>query len=355
MRRRTFGGARYALLLAGLIVALVVAILLAVSLGAVDVAIADTARVIGHHLFPGLVDPLADRSKDQIIWNLRVPRVLLAPLVGGGLALVGAVLQAVVRNPLADPYLLGISSGASFGAVLVLVFGTGAIGGLSMSTAAFAGGVSTTLLVYVLAQRRGRITPSRLILAGVAVGYLLTAAYGFVIYTSPNTGEQPASTRALFWLLGSLGPATWHTLTIPAIALLACSLLLLAQARPLNALMAGEEAAASLGVNVARFRLAMLLVTSLLTGVMVAVSGAVAFVGLIIPHAARLVVGVDHRRLLLVSALGGALFLVLVDLAARVAERPNELPLSVVTSLFGAPFFVWLLRRQGRTREEALG
>ncbi len=348
-------GIGVAVLLLALVAALVAVVLVAISLGAVDVPISVTARVVGHHLFSRWIRPIRNASQDQIIWNLRVPRVLLAPLVGAGLATAGAVLQAVVRNKLADPYLLGVSSGASFGAVLVLVLGSGAIGGLSLSAAAFLGATVTTILVYLLAQRSGRVTPSRLILAGVALGYLLTAAYGYVVYTSPNKGEVPASTRALFWLLGSLGSATWSTLTLPALAILATSVVLLLQARPLNALMAGDETAVSLGVNVSRFRIEMLIVTSLLTGVMVAVSGAIAFVGLVVPHMARMVVGSDHRRLLPVAALGGALFLVLADLAARIAERPSELPLSIVTSLVGAPFFVWLLRRHGRRREEMLG
>jgi iron complex transport system permease protein len=354
-RHRRLSGARFVLLLLALAGALVVAVLLAISLGAVDVPIADTARVVGHHLFPRWVDPLSAAAQDQIIWNLRVPRVLLGPLVGAGLALVGAVLQALVRNQLADPYLLGISSGAAFGAVLVLVFGAGTIGGLSLSGAAFLGGVSTTFLVYLLAQRRGHVTPSRLILAGVALGYLFTAGYGYVIYTSPNEGQQPASTRALVWMLGSLGSAKWSTLVIPALVLLCCFVALQLRAGALNALLAGEETARSLGVDVGRVRLEMLAVTALLTGVMVAVSGAVAFVGLVIPHVVRMVVGADHRRLLPAAALTGAVFMVLVDLAARTVERPNELPLSIVTATVGAPFFVWLLRRQGRIHEEALG
>ena len=350
--RPRLSGLRFSLLLVALTAALVVAVILGVSLGAVDVPVGDTARVIGHHLIPGLVGPIGDPAQDQIIWNVRVPRVLLGPLVGGGLALVGAVLQAVVRNQLADPYLLGVSSGATLGAVVVLVLGSGVVGGLSLSAAAFGGAVVSTLLVFAVAQRRGRIVPSRLVLAGVAIGYLFTAAYSFVIYTSPNKGEIPAATRALFWLLGSLGSATWSTLEVPAAAMLACSVALLLAARPLNALLAGDETATSLGVNVPRFRVEMLAVTSLLTGAIVAVSGAVAFVGLVIPHVVRRVVGADHRHLLPVSALVGALFLVLVDLAARLLERPDELPLSIVTSAVGVPVLIWLLHRPGRARRE---
>ena len=293
--------------------------------------------------------------QDQIIWAFRLPRVLLGALVGAGLAVVGAVLQAVVRNPLADPYLLGISSGASLGAVLVLVQGSASIGGASVPAAAFTGAVAATALVYVLARRRGRVTPLRLILAGVAIAYLFQAAYSYVILRTTNAQATQAAQGVLFWLLGSLGAARWSTLTFPSVGLAIGSVVLLLQARSLNAVALGDEAALSLGIPVHRFRIQMLGVTSLVTGVLVAVSGTVAFVGLIVPHLARLLVGADHRRVLPVSALLGAVFLVVVDLVARTAEQGVELPLSIVTAVLGVPFFVWLLRRRQRDTDEAYG
>ena len=343
--------ARFSLLLSCLVGAVGFSVLLATSLGPVSVPLVESGRSVAHHVLPDIVGAPADRVQDQIIWQFRLPRALLGVLVGGGLALVGCALQAAVRNPLADPYLLGVSSGAALGAVTVIALGSAAAGGLSVSGAAFAGALAAMGLVYVLARRRGRVSPLRLVLAGVALAYVFQAIYSFMLIKT----EPQAAQAAQFWLLGSLGSASWSDLGVPAAALLAGSVFLLLQARSLNSLLAGEETAVSLGVNVNRFRVQLLVVTSLLVGVMVAVSGAIAFVGLIIPQVCRLVVGSDHRRLLPVAALTGAAFLVLVDLAARTIDQPAELPLTIVTAVFGVPCFVWLLRRRDRSREDALG
>jgi iron complex transport system permease protein len=337
----------FPLLILALCLALGTSALLAVGAGPVAIPPGVSGRILAHHLLPGLLDPTWETVQDRIIWTFRLPRTLLAMVVGAGLALIGTVLQAVVRNPLADPYLLGVSSGASLGAVLVLALGPAVVGGLSLSVAAFLGGLLATGLVYLLAQRGGRIAPSRLILAGVALAYLFQACYSFLLLTT----QPEAAQGVLFWLLGSLGGARWSDLTLPAMALLAGSAVLVLQARPLNSLLAGEETAVSLGLGVNRFRVQMLLITSLLVGVMVAVAGAIAFVGLIVPHLVRLVVGADHRRVLPAAMLAGAVFLVLVDLAARTLNQPAELPLSIVTALVGVPFFLWLLRRRERSRE----
>lgn len=340
-------GAAFPLLIVALSLALGASVLLAVGVGPVAIPPGVSGRIVLHHLAPGLLDQAWEPVQDRIVWTFRLPRTLLAVVVGAGLALVGTVLQAVVRNPLADPYLLGVSSGASLGAVLVLVLGPALVGGLSLSVAAFLGGLLATSLVYLLAQRGGRITPSRLILAGVALAYLFQACYSFLLLKT-----QPEATQGvLFWLLGSLGGARWSDLTFPALTVLAGSVILVLQARPLNSLLVGEETAVSLGLSVNRFRVQMLLITSLLVGVMVAISGAIAFVGLIVPHMVRLVVGADHRRVLPAAVLTGAVFMVLVDLAARTVNQPAELPLSIVTALVGVPFFLWLLRRRDRSRE----
>ncbi|MFG1694787.1 FecCD family ABC transporter permease [Nonomuraea sp. NPDC049309] len=338
---------RFAVLVAMLALSIVASTWLAVSIGAVRVAPGQVWGIVVDRLVPGALPRTWTPVQEQIVWEFRLPRALLALLVGAGLAVVGAVLQALVRNPLADPFLLGISSGASFGAVLVAILGASALGGLSMSAAAFAGSLLALGLVYLLAQKSGRLTPSRLVLAGVALAYLFQAAYSFVLQLA-QSGR--AAQQVLFWLMGSLGGARWHLLPVPA-AVLACGVAyLLTQHRPLNALAAGEETAVSLGVNVARFRLTLFVLTSLLVGVLVATSGAIAFVGLIVPHAARLLVGADHRRVLPVTALLGAVFLQLVDVAARTVNAPQELALSIVTALFGVPFFLWLLRRRSAER-----
>ncbi|TDC96654.1 iron ABC transporter permease [Nonomuraea deserti] len=343
-RRR---GGRFAALVVALAVAVVAATWLAVSIGAVHVALPQAWGIVADRLVPGLVPRTWTPVQAQIVWEFRLPRALLALLVGAGLAVVGAVLQALVRNPLADPFLLGVSSGASFGAVLVLILGASTLGGLSLSGAAFAGSLLALGLVYALAQRSGRLTPSRLVLAGVALAYLFQALYSFVLQQA-QSGR--AAQQVLFWLMGSLGGARWHMLPLPTVVLVGGLVYLLLQHRRLNALTAGEETAVSLGVNVARLRITLFVLTSLLVGVLVATSGAIAFVGLIVPHAARLLVGADHRRVLPVTALLGAAFLQLVDVAARTVNAPQELALSIVTALFGVPFFLWLLRRRSVDR-----
>lgn len=324
--------------------AAVASTLLAVSIGAVPVSPAQVWGIVADRLAPGSVTPGWTAAQAQIVWEFRLPRALLALLVGAGLAVVGAVLQALVRNPLADPFLLGVSSGASLGAVLVFILGSSALGGLSLSMAAFLGALLALVLIYALAQRSGRITPARLVLAGVALAYLFQALYSYVLQRA-QSGR--AAQQVLFWLMGSLGGARWEMLPIPAVVLLAGLAYLLVQHRPLNALSSGEDSAISLGVNVTFLRGRLFVLTSLLVGVMVATSGAIAFVGLIVPHAARLLAGADHRRVLPVSALLGAVFLQLVDVAARTVAAPQELALSIVTAVFGVPFFLWLLRRRG--------
>ncbi|SDR22733.1 FecCD family ABC transporter permease [Thermostaphylospora chromogena] len=324
--------------------AVVASTLFAVSIGAVQVSPAQVWGIVADRLVPGSVTPDWTAAQAQIVWEFRLPRALLALLVGAGLAVVGAVLQALVRNPLADPFLLGVSSGASLGAVLVFIIGSSTLGGLSLSAAAFLGALLALVLIYLLAQRSGRLTPARLVLAGVALAYLFQALYSYVLQQA-QSGR--AAQQVLFWLMGSLGGARWEMLPIPTVVLLAGVAYLLVQHRPLNALSVGEDSAISLGVNVAFLRVRLFVLTSLLVGVLVATSGAIAFVGLIVPHAARLLVGADHRRVLPVSALLGAVFLQLVDVAARTVAAPQELALSIVTALFGVPFFLWLLRRRG--------
>ncbi|GAA0986373.1 iron ABC transporter permease [Acrocarpospora macrocephala] len=336
-------GSTFGLVLGLLAGAVVFATWLAVSIGAVSVGLAECWGIVADQLFPGSVARTWTPVQEQIVWDFRLPRALLAILVGAGLAVVGAVLQALVRNPLADPFLLGVSSGASLGAVAVFVLGASTLGGLSLSAAAFGGSLMALVLVYVLAQRGGRLTPARLVLAGVALHFLFQAIYSYILQQA-QSGR--AAQQVLFWLLGSLGGARWEMLPIPAVVLGAGVAYLLVQHRPLNALAAGEDTATSLGVHVGAFRLQLFVLTSLLVGVMVATSGAIAFVGLMVPHAARLLVGADHRRVLPVSALLGAAFLQLVDIAARTVDAPRELALTIVTAVFGAPFFLWLLRRR---------
>ena len=284
-------------------------------------------------------------TDDLIVWQLRLPRALSAALVGAGLGVVGTAVQALVRNPLADPYLLGISNGASLGAVAAIVLGLGAGGGLGLglSGAAFAGALATFALVWAVARRGGGFAPLRLVLAGVAIGQFLS---GFTSYLVLQAGDEQQTHSVLFWLMGSLSGANWQLLAVPAVAVPAALLWLQARARGLNALLMGDETAAGLGIDVTRLRRELFTVTSVVTGVLVAVSGAIAFVALMVPHVCRLAVGGDHRRLLPVSALFGAVLLVTVDIVCRTAMDTQELPVGVVTSLLGAPALLYLLDRR---------
>jgi iron complex transport system permease protein len=324
--------------------ALVLFAMLAVSTGPLPIPWATVWKVIVHHV-TGYPDPSgATLSEDRIVWELRLPRVLLGALVGGGLAVVGVAIQALVRNALADAYLLGISSGASVGAVSFIVLGVSVLGISSVAGAAFLGALASFGIVYVLARRGGALAPLRLVLVGVAVGYCLSGVTSYLVLHA----RDPAQTNSvLFWLLGSLAKAQWSAVTLPAAVLGAGTVILFARARAMNALMAGDEAAASLGISTERLRRELFALTSLLTGVMVALSGGIGFVGLVVPHAMRMIVGGDHRRLLPAALLGGAAFLVAADLVARIALRPEELPIGIVTSLVGSPLFLWLMHRRG--------
>ena len=307
------------------------------------VSLADVGRVIWHHLTLSQTTP-TDLVADRIVWQLRLPRAILAVLVGGGLGIVGAAMQALVRNPLAEPYILGISSGASAGASLFFLGFLPPIvsKGLSMPLAAFVGGLVAISIVYAVAGRNARLSVARLLLAGVAVAALMASVTSFVSLSSP----EPDKLRAvLFWLMGSLHNATWAVLPWPAVATLAGLGVLLALAKSLDAMLLGEEPAHNLGVRVEYVKKLLIVLVALVTGSLVAASGAIGFVGLIVPHAVRMITGVTHRKLLPACFLTGALFLLWADLAARLLLPGEQLPVGIVTALCGVPFFLFLLRR----------
>lgn len=331
-----------------LAVLLIVAITVAITWGSVSIASATVWHIAAMQLLQCLGGDAATPApwsvqQFQIVWMIRMPRVLLAALVGAGLAVVGVVMQAMVRNPLADPYLLGVSSGASVGAVSVLAYGALAVvGSYALTAGAFAGALAATVLVYALAQVQGRIHATRLILSGVAVGYVLVGITSLITLTS---GQRELATALLTWTLGSLAGTQWDELGLPTLVLAISIAWLLLQARALNALSSGEETAVTLGIHTHGLRRKLFIMVSLVTGTMVAVSGSIGFIGLVIPHITRMLVGSNHLRVLPVAALGGAIFLVLVDLLARTWLAPTEIPAGVVTSLIGGPFFVWMLLR----------
>ncbi|MEM9774750.1 MAG: iron chelate uptake ABC transporter family permease subunit [Chloroflexota bacterium] len=345
--------------MAGLTVLLFISITLGVTLGPVEIPIGAVWRIAASETLKILSDITSldlqswisieenwTKAQFNIVWLIRFPRVLLGVFVGAGLAVVGVTMQALVHNPLADPYILGISSGASVGAVMVLAFGAFAFAGIyAISVGAFLGAILTFFIVFLLAQSSGRLNPARLILAGVAVAYFFSGLTSFITLTSD---KRELARAVLAWLLGSLAGTGWAELTLPAVVLFVGSLSLVLQARGLNALIVGEETAATLGVDLTRFRRQLFLLVSLVTGVMVAVSGAIGFIGLMIPHIVRLMVGTDHRMVLPVSIFVGSIFLIWVDVIARTAFAPQELPVGVITSLLGGPFFLWLMHTRGQ-------
>lgn len=323
----------------GLVLALVLSILGAVTIGSAAVPLADVVASILSHL--GLPVTAPDPLRDAIVWELRLPRVITAALVGAGLAISGAIMQSLIRNQLADPYLLGLSSGASLGAVSVLLLGVAFV----LPLAAFAGAILALIATLALARAGGPVTPSRTVLAGVAVSSLAGALTSFVIFW---TAQGDSYRDVLSWLLGSLAGARWPAVTIAGIALLVVGVPLLFSGRLLDGFAFGDTSAAGLGIDVQRTRWLLLAATALLTGAMVSVSGAIGFIGLVVPHAVRLVVGPGNRALLPLAALAGGIFLVWADTLARTAFDPRELPVGIITALIGAPVFAALLLRRRR-------
>ena len=344
---------RLSLWLVALLALLLISLTLAITLGPVRISPQQawliTAHEIGIRLGLNLQPGDWTSAQFQIVWRVRMPRVLLAALAGAGLALVGVAMQAMVRNPLADPYLLGVSSGASVGAVSVIAFGALAFAGeLALPLGAFGGALAACTAVYFLAYANGRLQASRLILGGVAIAYCLGGITSLIVLTAD---QRELANSVLTWTLGSLAGTRWDELGLPAALLVIGAALLLTQARSLNALLSGEESAATLGVDTTRTRRWLFVLVSLVTGVLVALTGPIGFVGLIVPHVTRMLVGAEHRSVLPVAALLGAIFLVWVDVFSRITFAPAEVPVGVITSLLGGPFFVWMLcRKNARER-----
>jgi len=325
---------------AGLWVLLLVSAAAAVTFGPADISVGEVWQTLLHHL--GLVtESPVSRLRDAIVWELRLPRVLAALGVGAGLALAGTVMQVLTRNPLADPYLLGLSSGAALGAVIFLLAGAA----LLMPLGAFLGSLAALGLALLIAQLLGGATPSRAILAGICIAALASAGTSLLIFWSA-TGDSYR--EILSWLLGSLSGTTWGDARLVGLALVVCAPVILQSGRGLDAFAFGDMAAASLGIDIVRLRWTLLLATALLTGIMVAIGGAIGFVGLVVPHAVRLAVGSRHRLLLPLSMLVGAIFMLWADTAARTLFDPRELPVGIVTALVGAPAFLLILLRYRR-------
>jgi iron complex transport system permease protein len=327
-----------ALALGGLLV-LAAAVVSGIGLGTVSIAPADSVAILARHLLAWPVAQGWTDSAETIVLELRLPRVLTALIVGGGLAVAGVTFQGLLRNPLADPYVLGTASGAALGASIgVLLPIEAAVLGLGLvNVLAFVGALAAVLVVQHIAGAGGRSTLTTLLLTGYAVGSLLAAGLAMAMYVSGSQLRQ-----ILFYLLGSLAGADWQSLAVGLPIIVVGSLLILARARSLNGLLLGDDTALHLGVDVRRERAILLALASLVTAAAVALAGLIGFVGLVVPHVVRLLVGPNARLVLPLSALFGASFLILADLVARI---PGELPVGIVTAVIGAPVFILLLRR----------
>lgn len=332
------GATRLALLLFLSLIVLVFAVASATAIGDYNIALTTVFLSVTNEL--GLTGADIPPIEQSVVWNLRLSRALIAALAGAGLALCGAILQALLRNALAEPFVLGVSAGASTGAVCVIVLGIGA-GSLSLSLGAFAGAFAAFGLVALLSNG-ATSGPNHTILAGVAASQLFNALTSYIVTTSGNAQQ---ARDVMFWLLGSFGGVRWPDFQLLLMVVLFALAVCILMARSLDAFTFGDEDAASLGVPVARIRLVLFAVTALLTATIVSMVGAIGFVGLVVPHAARYVVGPMHLRLLPASALTGAIFMVIADIVSRIIATQQTVPIGVVTALVGVPFFAIILYR----------
>lgn len=314
----------------------------AMCIGSVSIPLAEVWGIL-HAQLRG-VESASSAADTAIVWNIRLPRAVLGAVVGAGLAVCGMAMQAMVRNELADPFLLGINSGASTGAAAAILFGVGAgLGAIALPGSAFVGALAAGVLAFVIAHTAGRLTSTRLLLAGITVGYLLTAATSFLVFAA---GSAEGARSVMFWLLGSLSLAAWDGLLVAALVVVASTTVLFTLAgRRFDALAIGDETMMGLGLSPQRLRVILLVLVSLCVGVLVSVAGSIGFVGLVVPHLARRMVGAAHSRAFPVAALLGAVLLVWADVLARIVLAPQELPIGIVTAVIGAPFLIALIAR----------
>lgn len=320
---------------------LVISLMVCVSLGPADIAPSDVWRSVLARF--GWGETTLNAAREGIVWHVRFPRALTAVFVGAGLALCGAVMQSITRNPIADPYLLGLSAGASIGAVIVIVLGFT----IALPVAAFVGALIAMVATLTIAGSTGQLTATRTILAGLAVSAFFSALASLVIFWAA-TGDTYR--EILGWLLGSLAGASWISVAIAGIALAVIAVPMAFTGGQLDAFSFGDRAAVALGVNINLVRWVLLGACAVLTGAMVSVSGSIGFVGLVIPHAVRLVIGVGNRLVLPMVMITGGTFLLWADTFARTLADPRELPVGVVTAIIGGPVFAVLLLRRGDVR-----
>ena len=321
----------------------VFSILVAVTFGSAAISIKDVYNVVLYELFH--FDSLSEFAKGSIhdvVWLIRLPRILLAVAVGGGLSICGIIMQAIVKNPLADPYIMGISSGASFGATLAILLGVGvvAFGSNYVGIVAFMGAFFVSLIVLAVANVGGRANSIKLLLTGYAVSMICSALSSVIVYFANN---REGMQTVMFWLMGSLGSASWVRLPVVFGVVIGGVFFFMTQTRTLNMMLLGDEVAITLGKDLHRWRQLYLLVTSLLVGYIVFSAGMIGFVGLLVPHCVRMFFGTDHKKVIPVAVLVGAIFLIWADVLSRTLIPGSELPIGLLISLIGAPVFMYLL------------
>ncbi len=332
-----------------LLIIISLSIIVSVSNGQADISFWDVVQILVNKISHGAIGDIKDLpvSSVNIIWFIRMPRICLAIFVGLGLALCGMVMQAVVQNPLADPYILGISSGSSLGATFAILIGFGSSSIFSqfgVGLGAFAGAMIATLSVLLLSSIGGRMTSVKLVLSGSVISSLLGAISNLVVYLA---GNSEGIKTIQFWLMGSLASASWSKLGMVILPILAVFIFFTTQSRMLNVMLLGDEAAITLGVSLVKYRRLYMSLTALITGLIVANSGMIGFVGLIIPHIVRALFGSDHKVTLPMTAVSGALFMIWADLISRVLIKSVELPIGIITAMIGGPLFIYIIVKKG--------
>ena len=330
-----------------LFILLSVSIVIATSLGGVTIPFKETITVFISTL--PFVDMDAQSTYERILLYIRLPRVIVAGLVGASLAVCGVVMQSLFRNPMADPGIIGVSAGGAFGGVIAIYLGLTAISSLIVPLFGFIGALFTLFIVYFISTSNGKTSMLTLLLTGVAISSFISACSSLIItYASYGQLQQ-----ILYWLMGDLNGRDWDHVKLLIIPFIICSVIFYLYRKQLDILLLGEEEAQNLGISVNATRNTLLIITSLLTGVCVSLTGAIGFVGLIVPHMIRLIIGPSHRYLIPASILGGALFLIWADLVARLLIRPAEIQIGIITAFFGAPFFIYLILRHRKKEAEA--
>lgn len=330
----------FKLLICILLFLIFVGITMAILLGSVNLSSREVWKIVINKIFDkNIFVPTWKKTVEIIVWKLRMPRIIMSIIVGAALSLVGILMQALTKNSLADPYILGISSGASTGAILVMLLGGGGI--LTVPFGAFIFAIITSIIVFFNASIKNFST-SKLVLTGVAVSSLFSGITTFLVMSAPRENEIKS---AIFWMVGSLSGSDWNIVKISIGALIFSYIIIFPFNKELNIMLMGDEMAITLGVNIRKLRGIIVLVSTLLTAFIVSNTGIIGFVGLVIPHISRGIVGSDHKKLIIFSMLLGGLFLLLTDCLARTLIKGQEIPIGVITAILGAPFFLWLIRK----------